>query len=327
MTRVDHGIVHDEIVHVAVHATSSESSTGRGSLAGIVADLSRPVQVVDADLPIADVSLYFRDPDVPCVVVRDKSPAERVGILMREALTWMLTGRLGYGRAMHEHKPTSTVTDWSPLIVDPGAHVADVAARVMARDAGHRYDDVLVRDTRWGAASTTAVMRALVAALSERSTHDPLTRLKTRAAIWYDLSRRCVTARHDQAQFVLLFDVEGLHRVNAAYGFATGDGVLVEVAARLAGALPGGSEVGRVDGDVFAVVTSLPTADDVQAAATAESLRRRFTTALVHPPAHLPVDAWPRLRTVVTWAAGPSSAEALVLDAESRLRARRHAHA
>ncbi|GAA1852109.1 GGDEF domain-containing protein [Myceligenerans crystallogenes] len=316
--------MHDELVHVALHATHPESGAARTSLAGIVADLAQPVQVVDADLPIRDVNLYFRDPEVSCVVVRRSRPTTRVGILMRQHFTWVYTGRLGYGRAMHDPKPVSMVTDWSPLVAHPASHVADVAAQVMVRDAKQRYDDVLVQDTRWGVTSAAAIMRALVGALSERSTHDPLTRLKTRAAIWYDLTRRCDTARPGTAQFLLLFDVEGLHRVNAAYGLAAGDQVLIEVASRLVGALPAGSEIGRVDGGTFAVVISLPAVDDVGAAMSAESLRQRFADALAEPPRTLPHGAWPRVRGVVSWATTPSSAESLVLDAETRMRERRN---
>lgn len=318
------GAVHDELVHVALHTAEPESTAGRASLAGIVADLSQPVQVVDADLPLGDVQLVFRDATTPCVVVRGRGGvSSRVGILMRDVYDRVLTGRLGYGRAMLERKPTSTVTDWAPLVVPPGARVTDVAARAMARDGEHRYDDVLVQDTRWGAAGAATIMRSLVAALSERSTHDPLTRLKTRAAIWYDLTRRCAAGSAGTGQFLLLFDIEGLHRVNAGFGLAVGDEVLVEVASRLVGALPAGSETGRVDGGTFAVVTTLPTPDESHASLTAESLRRRFAAALTQPPSRLPAGSWPPVRVVVAWSTGPSSAERLVLDAEARMRDRR----
>ncbi|MBE1877392.1 GGDEF domain-containing protein [Myceligenerans sp. TRM 65318] len=242
---------------------------------------------------------------------------------MREAFTRVFTGRLGYGRAMLEHKPASMVTNWAPLVVEPGAHVAEVAARAMAREPAHRYDDVLVQDTRWGATSAATLMRSLLVALSDRSTHDPLTRLKTRGALWYALARRCEAARAGQGHFLLLFDVEGLHRVNASYGLATGDAVLVEVASRLVRALPQGSEAGRVGADSFAVTASLPVADDADAASSAEALRRRFAGALVQPPGHLPPGAWPAVRTVSTWSTGAVSAERLVLHAEARMRERR----
>lgn len=319
----EHVPTHDELVAVAHHATMLQAASGRTSLSGVVSDLAQPVQAVDASLPIGDVNVVFRDSDLSCVVVRGGSASSRVGIVMRDTFTRTFTGRLGYGRAMLEHKPVSVMTDWAPLVVEPGAHVAEVAARAMARDAEHRYDDVLVQDTRWCATSTATITRSLLAALSERSTHDPLTRLKTRAALWYALARRCEAGRVGDGHFLLLFDVERLHHINISYGLAAGDAVLVEVASRLVRALPQGGEAGRVGGDVFAVMTSLPVADETQAASVAEALRQRFAGALVQPPGHLPPGAWPGVRVVAAWSAGGISAETLILHAEALMRERR----
>jgi diguanylate cyclase (GGDEF)-like protein len=309
-------LVHDEITQVAQH----RQLRGGARLAGIVADLARPLAVVGASMPVGQLEVMFRDPGVTCVVVQDDG-GERVGMVMRAGLSSALTGRLGYGRAVLERKPVSSVADWTPMIVRPDDAVSTVATRAMERDEAHRYDDVLVAGAAWGSAGTADLMRSLVSALAERSTLDPQTRLPTRAATWHSLARRCDHVRGSAARVVLtLLDVRGMARLNTRYGTATGDAVLAEIAARLRADLPRGCEAGRVDGDTFAVLAVLPPMDDVHAAASADQLRRHVLARLAEPSGGIDELVWPELRSSVVWSAqGVAVPDALVGEAEARL--------
>ncbi|PRZ06375.1 diguanylate cyclase (GGDEF)-like protein [Isoptericola sp. CG 20/1183] len=308
--------MHDEITEVARH----RQVRGGSRLAGVASDLARPVDVVGSTMPVGQLEVMFRNPDVSCVVVSDDESG-RAGIVMRSGLTAALTGRLGYGRAVLERKPTSAVTDWSPMVVHPQDPVSSVATRAMERTDAHRYDDVLVAADRWLSAGTADLMRALVAALAERSTHDPQTRLPTRAATWHSLARRCELVQGSRTRVVLvLLDVHGMSTLNARHGYTTGDTVLVELASRLVGGLPRGCEAGRVDGDRFAVLATLPPMDDIQAAASADHLRRHVLANLAEPTGAVDVLVWPELRSSVVWSVtGAAVAEELVREAESRL--------
>lgn len=308
--------MHDEITEVARH----RQVRGGTRLAGVASDLARPVDVVSSTMPVGQLEVMFRNPDVSSVVVTDDA-AGRAGIIMRAGLTAALTGRLGYGRAVLERKPTSAVTDWSPMVVHPQDPVSSVATRAMERTDAYRYDDVLVASDRWLSAGTADLMRALVAALAERSTHDPQTRLPTRAATWHSLARRCELVHGTGTRVVLvLLDVHGMTRLNARHGYTTGDTVLVELADRLVGGLPRGCEAGRVDGDRFAVLATLPPMDDIQAAASADHLRRHVLANLTEPSGAVDVLVWPELRSSVVWSvAGAAVADELVREAEARL--------
>ena len=308
--------MHDEITQVARH----RQVRGGARLAGVASDLASPVDVVSSTMPVGRLEVLFRSPEVSSVVVSDDASG-RTGIIMRSGLTAALTGRLGYGRAVLERKPTSAVTDWSPMVVHPQDPVSSVATRAMERADASRYDDVLVAGDQWLTAGTADLMRALVAALAERSTHDPQTRLPTRAATWHSLARRCELVRSTRTRVVLvLLDVHGMSALNARHGYATGDAVLVELAGRLVGGLPRGCEAGRVDGDRFAVLATLPPMDDLEAAASADHLRRHVLANLADPSGAVDALAWPELRSSVVWSVtGAAAAEELVREGESRL--------
>ncbi|NOV97392.1 diguanylate cyclase domain-containing protein [Isoptericola halotolerans] len=308
--------MHDEITEVARH----RQVRGGTRLAGVVSDLARPVVVVGSTTPVGQLEVMFRNPELGCVVVVEDG-GTRTGIIMRSGLTAALTGRLGYGRAVLERRPTSEVTDWSPMVVHPHDAVSSVATRAMERSDARRYDDVLVAAEQWASASTADLMRSLVAALADRSSRDPQTRLPTRSATWHSLARRCDLVQGTRTRVVLvLLDVRGMSALNARHGFVAGDAVLVDLAGRLVGGLPRGCEAGRVDGDRFAVLATLPPMDDIQAAASADHLRRHVLANLAQPSAATGAAVWPELRSSVVWSvAGAADAEELVREAESRL--------
>ncbi|GII98880.1 diguanylate cyclase (GGDEF)-like protein [Sediminihabitans luteus] len=301
-------------------ATMARYVTPRGGpRTGTVADLAHPVVVVGAAMPVGELEVLFRAPEVRCVAVQEED-GPRTGVVSRAGLATALTGRLGYGRAVLERKPTGSVTHWSPLVVRPGTPVAEVATLAMARGDQHRYEDVLVAGSSWASASTSDVMRSLVASLAERTTHDPATRLATRGATWQALAHRCSMVGASGTRVVLvLLDVQGMAHVNAAHGERTGDAVLAEVAARLTAALPRGCEAGRVDGDRFAVLATLPAMDDVQAAASAESLRRHLVAGAQGAVRCAP-GLVVALHSSVVWSvAAGASAEDLIHEGERRL--------
>ncbi|HEY0119433.1 MAG TPA: diguanylate cyclase [Cellulomonas sp.] len=314
--------MHDELTEVAQHT----AAPGRGHLAGVARDLARPVLVVGSGLPVADLEVFFRDQELTCVAVQDDDGGDRVdrvGLITRARFTGAMTGRLGYGRAVLLRRPTGDVTDWSPLVVAPHAPVAEVATRAMERPGERRYDEVLVHDAQWGCAEAADLVLALVAALAQRSTHDPLTRLPGRPSTWHGLTRRCeMAARTRGARVVLvLLDVRGMAETNARHGQANGDALLAELARRLQDAVPAGCDAGRVDGDRFAVVATLPPVDDLRAAAAADAMRQRMVAALMAPSGGIPPSAWPWLHSSVVWSvAGAASPDELIREGEARLR-------
>ena len=105
--------------------------------------------------------------------------------------------------------------------------------------------------------------RALEAQLEHRASVDALTGLPNRAAVMHQLKQR-----ESMADLTVLFiDLDGFKEVNDALGHESGDGVLRDVAHRIAANAPDGVLVARLGGDEFlAVMADVDTASALAAA-------------------------------------------------------------
>lgn len=120
--------------------------------------------------------------------------------------------------------------------------------------------------------------------LQEQATQDVLTGLANRRAILDQLDQAVARARrHNRGLGLLYLDLDGFKTVNDSYGHATGDAVLVEVAARLRNVTRIEDNVGRIGGDEFVAIC-----EDLEGGG--ESLKARLSAAIAQPYAELGVD-------------------------------------
>lgn len=276
-----------------------------------------PVRTVRAVDRVADVEILFRAPACQVVVVRDDEGGA-AGLLTRHRFTEVMTGRLGYGRAVLARRLVGEVADWSPLVLDASTSVVDAARAAMARDAAVRHDDVLVPGPSWSAASTADLVQALTAAVADRSARDPLTGTLSRAHLVATTARWASQALPGTQRRLLLaaVDVVRMDDVNAAHGLDAGDALLRALAERVTAAVPGGGVVARLDGDAFAALVLLPAVHEDRALEVVASLRQRLHDAC----AGLGVD----VRVAVTASvAGWADAGLLLLEVERELRSSR----
>ena len=131
-----------------------------------------------------------------------------------------------------------------------------------------RHDGSLVLNLR-----DVTEQRALEAQLEYRASVDALTGLPNRAALMQQLSQR--GALDDTT--VLFIDLDGFKEVNDALGHESGDGVLRDVASRIAADVPGGVSVGRLGGDEFLAI--MHGADEAAALAVARRHHRRASSS------------------------------------------------
>ena len=119
--------------------------------------------------------------------------------------------------------------------------------------------------------------------LQWQATHDGLTSLLNRNAMWDELLSRTqrATVQHRMIA-VLLCDLDRFKLINDSHGHQVGDAVLVEIARRLNAVLPAGAMLARYGGEEFLVVAGVDGADE--ASELAESLRESVADSPVHAP-------------------------------------------
>lgn len=108
---------------------------------------------------------------------------------------------------------------------------------------------------------------------------DALTALPNQL-MFYDQARRLIALARRQSLSVgvMVVDIDHFREVNQTFGHTSGDELLRQVAGRLSGSLRESDILGRLGGDVFAVL--LPDAPDSQQAAT---VARRVIDTLILP--------------------------------------------
>ena len=130
--------------------------------------------------------------------------------------------------------------------------VAARLARLLAEVNQHMTESELGR-----AALERALMdkRALEDQLAQRSLHDPLTGLATKALLLDRVEASLTRAERTGARPALIYlDLDDFKAMNERLGHEAGDQVLAEVAARLTGALRAEDTAARVGGEEFAVL-------------------------------------------------------------------------
>jgi diguanylate cyclase (GGDEF)-like protein len=140
-------------------------------------------------------------------------------------------------------------------------------------------EDLTMLQTLTGHLAVALHSTRLVQELGYDATHDSLTGLANRRALYTDGQAR-LAKTPGRRRALLLLDLDKFKEVNDSLGHHAGDQFLVEVAARLRGQVRGGDLLARLGGDEFAVL--LEDAGHEEAASVAENLRaalaQPFTT-------------------------------------------------
>lgn len=245
--------------------------------------LSTPAVLVSPSTLCPEVdALFQRDPTLTSLVLRDHHG--RWGLVSRWSLAQTMTGRLGYGRVLHQRRAVATVADWDPLVLDDSIGLVEAASLVAMRGV-KRWQDVLVRTASGLRVATAgAVIEALAGAFMDRAVRDDLTGLPNRAAFFDHLhsawARRA--AAQDDVLALVFIDLDDFKGINDGHGHDAGDEALRAVARALATAARADDVVARLGGDEFAVLVVLPPGTTVRdRVRSAALLADRFRLAVV----------------------------------------------
>ncbi|MEO5711082.1 MAG: EAL domain-containing protein [Nocardioidaceae bacterium] len=246
-----------------------------------LSSLVRPVRTLEASISCLAAERVFASDEVSSTAVVDG--LGRVGLLSRGHFLALLSGRLGYGRALLSRTPVGELVDWTALVLQADAPVTSAAHQAVSRPIEHRYDDVLVRgDHDLGVVTTARLVESMAILLATRSVRDQLTGLASRDLLFHRLHELCaaVSGTEDRVAVVYL-DLDDFKSVNDTLGHAVGDRLLTSVARRLESAALPTDLVGRLGGDEFAVVMALPAFPGGHAEQVARDIGGRFRAAVV----------------------------------------------
>ncbi|HEX8940327.1 MAG TPA: GGDEF and EAL domain-containing protein [Candidatus Limnocylindrales bacterium] len=203
-----------------------------------------------------------------------------------EALTGYPPGSFGHPRDWR----TVVHPEDAPTVFDPGRLLFPGATSRLAYRIRHRDGRVLwLREESTvtpdgdaflvqGLLSDITDQVAAEVALEHLARHDPLTDLADRTYLRERLDASLTAARHGGWRVGLLFlDLDLFKDVNDTLGHRVGDGLLVQVARRLAEAVRTSDTVARLGGDEFGVL--LPKSDEEGATRVARALVRALDGA------------------------------------------------
>jgi diguanylate cyclase (GGDEF)-like protein len=251
-----------------------DAVTLRGRL---IRDLSTLVPQLPPETPLRDVERRFRDdPDLRGVAV---TTAGGPALLTRFRLETLLSGRLGYGRALLARASLSVVVEDDGLHLDAEQTLRDAATAILAH--GGREEDVLVLlgDGRTAVASVATIFREVGMMFREIALRDPLTGLANRRMLDEHGSELLSAGVDPDRLAVLYVDLDGFKQVNDALGHKAGDALLLAFAQRLVRSVRPTDLVGRLGGDEFAVLLS--DVDEIEATEVADRIvdlaQRSFT--------------------------------------------------
>jgi diguanylate cyclase (GGDEF)-like protein/PAS domain S-box-containing protein len=114
--------------------------------------------------------------------------------------------------------------------------------------------------------------------LEEQAYYDGLTGLPTRLHVSDRLRRLLAEAGDDQKVAVLYIDLDNFRNINDSFGHPVGDDLLILVARRLQGRLPGGAGLAHLGGDEFLVYIR-----DLQDAGEAGQCAKSMLAAIAEP--------------------------------------------
>ncbi|GAC1491298.1 MAG: hypothetical protein NVS2B15_10520 [Pseudarthrobacter sp.] len=248
-------------------------------------DLGFRAMVVPGSLQAPEVDELFRTDLTLRGVVVDGPHGP--GLLGRDQLEYKMSGRLGFGRALHSRATAADLLGDSNFSVPGRLGMPEAVAAILERPEATRYQDLLVLGA--GApriVPVSEVFEGLSAVFRYASLHDPLTGLPNRRML--ELEAPALTRDTDRSRIGILFiDLDDFKGVNDTYGHRAGDVVLTGFAERLAGCVRAEDMVVRLGGDEFAVL--LVGADEAVAGAVADRVLECMDEHFVVDGHHLDV--------------------------------------
>lgn len=171
-------------------------------------------------------------------------------------------------------------------------------------------------------ASVVQQLRRSLKGATFQARHDPLTGLLNRTSVVELLDKALAVASSVNPVCVLFIDLDRFKNVNDLFGHAVGDGVLSEVARRLADSTRRSDHVARLSGDEFVII--MTAANGIEGSQTAARVSRELSETMLIGGRRICLTA----SVGVAEAVAPITGQSLLADADLAMyRAKQHGRA
>jgi diguanylate cyclase len=238
-------------------------------------ELAAPVSVWDAGTDIVRFEAALRDdPALPGLIAVS---GDEVYVIDRPYLQSVLTGRLGFGRALLARRALDGLLPLPALVLSSELSWDDAARAALARPTGRKALPVAVRhpDGSLGIAPVGPLVDYLSHRYEAMALEDDLTGLGNRRLLADRAAQAFATP--GATPVLMLIDLNRFKEINDALGHARGDELVQHVAAALRAACAPGTAF-RLGGDEFVVLY-----EDAAALPPLERVARRLLDAIEGP--------------------------------------------
>ncbi|MFO7729059.1 MAG: bifunctional diguanylate cyclase/phosphodiesterase [Desulfonatronovibrio sp.] len=230
-----------------------------------ISELTDKSFMVNKDTRISDIKKYFEDDDpISAIVVCDAD--KPVGLIMSHHLDQQLS--YFYGVALFYSRDVTHLMDSSPLIVDAGDLVEEVAKKAVKRNKYKYFDHVIVtdKDKYLGTVSVQKMLDTLTKIQVEIAKGvNPLTGLPGNTHIENQVESRI--HKNGRKISIIYADLDNFKAYNDVYGFKQGDMIIQFMARVLTGSVKrhgfDDDFVGHVGGDDFIIITGSEKAERI----------------------------------------------------------------
>ena len=231
--------------------------------------------------------LFHSDKDVISIPVVNENEIP-VGIVMRSEITELFSKL--YAKELKGKDPITKIMNASPVVVDSGTSIEDVARIVLDAGMQHMVSGFIITiENRYlGMSNGHDLLREVT---SRKQQHlfnlahfDQLTSLPNRTLFLDRVNQAIAVSNRVPCGISLLFiDLDHFKTVNDTLGHAVGDLLLQQIAQRLSTCIRKGDTLARLGGDEFVVLLEDLGIESSEAREQAEIVGVKIQATLSHP--------------------------------------------
>lgn len=240
---------------------NGKQTSGETSVFGNIESICKPGSVVRPDVRAIEVYRRFCEQEELTEICVVTESGEFCGILTRDEVLSDFGGMYGY--TLHQRYTVSDLMKRDTLVVNADFSVENVAKIAMDRSAKEVYHAVIVLKDGYyhGIVTIKDLLSALIKIqVTKAADANPLTGLPGNMVIESKIKE---LIGDERAYAVMYLDLDNFKAYNDAYGFNSGDRMIMALAQSMKQVCPEEDFLGHIGGDDFVIITRSDNAQEL----------------------------------------------------------------